>query len=677
MRRSRNSRGTSAGSRVFLAYAVASLVLVGLLGVLLVQGYRDDAARQSADQGRAQASVIEEMAVAPALDGADLAAGLTAIQRQRLQEATDLAIFHGSVLSLRLRSFAGQVAFSDDGSTAGGIPVSAPAFREAAAGRTDVAVVADSRRSSGMVIRVLQPVIAGASGQAVGVLELYLPYDAIAAHLHRQMYVTYWRLGAALAALYLVLALIAWSTSRSLRRYASRQEHEALHDALTGLPNRAAFRSRARETVAADGPRGAIVLVDLNRFKEVNDTLGHHAGDELLRVVASRLSGALGGAGIVARLGGDEFGLILPALPRDAVLDLLETARGELVRETLLDGVALRIEASFGVALYPEHGTDVEELLQHADAAMYQGKRGTADIVLYDRSQVAQPAHWLMVQTELRHALERDELVLHYQPKVRLADDGISGLEALVRWQHPRRGLLSPAEFLPAAEQSGLIEPLTAWVLRRALQDQAGWTALGQQWPVAVNVSARNLEAPGFPRVVAGLLAEHGTPPGRLLLEITETALAGDAATAADAVVELTALGIGVSVDDFGIGYTSLSQLRSVPVAEVKIDRSFVTDLDTDAPNQAIVRSVIALAHGLGLRVTAEGVETPAVSGWLADAGCDDAQGFHFARPTAWPHLLDLYLNPRGSGRHARAELDAAPAAAPVEPEFLNTGGIR
>jgi diguanylate cyclase (GGDEF)-like protein len=677
MRRSGNSRGTSAGSRVFLAYAAASLVLVGLLGVLLVQGYREDAARQSADQGRAQASVIEEMAVAPALDGADLAAGLTTTQRQRLQEATDLAIFHGSVLSMRLRSFAGQVAFSDDGSTAGGIPVSAPAFREAAEGRTDVAVVADSRRSSGMVIRVLQPVIVGASGQAVGVLELYLPYDAIAAHLHRQMYVTYWRLGSALAGLYLVLALIAWSTSRSLRRYASRQEHEALHDALTGLPNRAAFRTRARETVAADGTAGAIVLVDLNRFKEVNDTLGHHAGDELLRVVASRLSGALGGAGTAARLGGDEFGLILPALPRDAVLDLLETARGELVQETLLDGVALRIEASFGVALYPEHGTDVEELLQHADAAMYQGKRGTTDIVLYDSSQAVQPAHWLMVQTELRHALERDELVLHYQPKVRLADDGISGLEALVRWQHPRRGLLSPTEFLPAAEQSGLIEPLTAWVLRRALEDQSGWTALGQQWPVAVNVSARNLEAPGFPRVVAALLAEHGTPPGRLLLEVTETALAGDAATAAGAIVELTALGVGVSVDDFGIGYTSLSQLRSVPVAEVKIDRSFVTDLDTDAPNQAIVRSVIALAHGLGLGVTAEGVETPAVSEWLTDAGCDDAQGYLFARPTAWPHLLDLYLNPRGSGRHARVELATVAEAAPTEPDPLSTGGLR
>ena len=673
MRRRGGTTGrTRAGSRLFLSYAVASLVLVALLGGLLLRNYREDAARQGEEQGRAQAAVIEEMAVAPALDGADLAAGLTATQRQRLQEATDLAIFHGSVLGLRLRSFAGQVAFSDDGSTAGGIPVAHPAFRSAAAGRADVAVVTDADRSAGKVIRVLQPVIAGASGQAIGVLELYLPYDTIAAHLHRQMTVTYWRLGAALAGLYLVLALIAWSASRSLRRYASRREHEATHDGLTGLPNRAAFRARAQDAVTAAGAAGAIVLVDLNRFKEVNDTLGHHAGDELLTVVASRLSGALAGAGTVARLGGDEFGLVLPGLAGDEVLGLLEKARGELGRETRLGDVALRIEASFGVALYPEHGTDLENLLQHADAAMYQGKRGPSDIVLYDPARAGGPAHWLMVQAELRDALDRDELVLHYQPKIRYADHEIGGLEALVRWQHPERGLLAPAEFLPAAEQSGLIEPLTAWVLRRALADQAGWTALGQAWPVAVNVSARNLEAPGFPQFVAGQLAEHGTPPGRLLLEITETALAGDAATAARAVAELTALGIGVAVDDFGIGYTSLSQLRSAPVHEVKIDRSFVTGLDRDPQNQAIVRAVIALAHGLGLGVTAEGVETPQVSAWLARAGCDGAQGYLFARPEVWPHLLDLYLHPRGTGRHARAEQPAAPVTDP-----LTIGGPR
>ncbi|MEU4220259.1 EAL domain-containing protein [Actinoplanes sp. NPDC026623] len=672
-RRSAGRRGAT-GSRLFLAYAAASLVLVLLIGALLVRAYREDAERQGRDQGRAQASVIEEMVVAPALKEAELSAGLTAAERERLQDATDLAIFHDSIVRMRVRSFTGQVVFSDDGSTAGGILVSNPAFRAAAVGGTDVAVVADGRGRGrgGKIIRVLQPVIAGASGQAIGVLELYLPYHTIEVQLQRQMTVTYWRLGFTLAALYLLLALIAWSTTRSLRRHAARQEHEALHDGLTGLPNRAAFRERAKRAidgVAGSDAEGAIVLVDLNRFKEVNDTLGHHAGDELLKLVGSRLSRAMRAGDTVARLGGDEFGLVLPDLPEHAVLDLIEAARRELVRETVLDGVSLSIEASFGVALYPRHGTEIEELLQRADAAMYQGKRGTADIVVFAGDGAAHPTHWLTVQAELRHAIERDELVLHYQPKIRLADDEIDGLEALIRWQHPQRGLLPPAEFLPAAEKSGVIELLTGWVLRRALADQAGWTSLGQTWPVAVNVSARNLEAPGFAKSVADLLAEHGTPPGRLLIEVTETALAGDADTAARAIVELSELGIGVSVDDFGSGYTSMSQLRSVPVAEIKIDRLFVTDLDRDPQNQAIVRSVIELAHGLGCRVTAEGVETTQVSAWLARSGCDAAQGYLFSRPAAWPHLLDLFLNPRGTGRHARPES--------AEPARLTTGGPR
>ena len=657
----RTGRG-STSPRLFLSYAAASLVLVAVLGGVLLNGYRDDAGRQGEEQGRAQAAVVEEMAVAPALDGADLSAGLTKQQRERLQGATDLAIFHGSVIRMRLRTFMGQVVFSDDGSTAGGVPVTDPAFRAASAGGTDVTVVADSQRSAGQVIRVLQPVLAGASGAAIGVLELYLPYETIAAHLRRQMTVTYWRLGGGLVGLYLVLALISWSTTRSLRRYAARQEHEALHDALTGLPNRAAFRARAKaavDTAARTGIGGAVVLVDLNRFKEVNDTLGHHAGDALLKVVASRLSDSVRPGDTVGRLGGDEFGLILPALPVEETLSLLDGISRALVQETVLDGVPIAIEASFGVALYPQHSTSVEELLQFADAAMYQGKRGALNVVLYAEGGFTHPTHWLIVQAELRHALTRGELVLHYQPKVRLTDGEIGGLEALVRWQHPQRGLLQPAEFLPAAEQSGLIEPLTAWVLGQALADHAGWTAIGQDWPVSVNVSARNLETPGFPQLVAGLLAASGTDPGQLMLEVTETALAGDAEAAARTVVELTGLGVGVAIDDFGIGYTSLSQLRTLPIAEVKIDRAFVSYLDQDLQNQAIVRSVIALAHGLGCRVTAEGVETPQVSMWLTAAGCDEAQGYLFSRPVPWPALSELAHSPRSTGRHSADRLDA------------------
>jgi diguanylate cyclase (GGDEF)-like protein len=624
-------------SRLFATYLVASLLPLGALATLLLNGVQDDATKQGQDQGMAQAAVIAEMAVAPALDDADLTRGLTEGQRESLAKSTDLALYHGSVLRMRLRNFAGQVVYSDDGSTSGGVPVSDPSFHSASLGTAAAVLVADDSAAGGRIIRVLQPVFARASGEAIGVLELYLPYDKIDQRLREQMVVTYWRLGGGLGVLYLALGLISWSTTRSLRRYAARQEHEALHDGLTGLPNRESFRQKAAAAVNAG--HGAVVVVDLNRFKEVNDTLGHHAGDELLRVITERLRGGLRPQDTAARLGGDEFALILPGLGADEVRLLLEALRSVLTAEMVLDGVPLSIEASFGIALYPDHGSGVEELLRHADAAMYQGKRGTADIVLYTGERTAQPTRALMVQAELRHALERDELVLFYQPKVRLDDGAIVGVEALVRWQHPERGLLPPSEFLPAAEQSGLIEPLTAWVLRRALADQAAWTAAGRDWTVSVNVSARNLGADDFAGVVEPLLAEFGTAPGRLILEITETAMVEDEIAAMAAVQRLVARGVGFSVDDFGTGYTSLARLRGVPLVELKIDRTFVATVLDEPENQAIVHAVIALSRGLGCSVTAEGVETAEIAAWLAAAGCDEAQGYHYSRPVPWPQI--------------------------------------
>jgi diguanylate cyclase len=634
------------GSRLFAAYAAASLVPVVLLGAVLVRGSQRDALATGLEQGRAQAAVIEEMAIAPALTGADLDQQLTAAERQRLQDATDLAIFHGSVKRLRLRGFRGRVVFSDNGSTAGALPTSHHAFRAAAVGRTDVAIVQDPDGASGQVIRVLQPVVAKATGQSIGVLELYLPYSTIANHVQAQMRRTYWRLAAGLTALYAVLAFIAWSTTRRLRQHATQHQHEALHDALTGLPNRKWFRERAEDAVERGDPgaRGAIVLVDLDRFKDVNDTLGHHAGDELLRVVAQRLPASLRTDDTVARLGGDEFGLILPGIPDAAhALELLARVREELAAPIVLDGVPLSIEASFGVALYPAHGNTVELLLQHADAAMYQGKRGTSGIVVYESAAATHPTQWLIVQGELRRALEHHELVLHYQPKVELATGRICGVEALVRWDHPQRGLLPPAEFLPAVEQSSLIDPLTTWVLRRALTDHASWTTLGLPWPVAVNVSARNLEVEAFPGSVAELLAEFGVPANQLHLEVTETALAADAVAAARAVAVLAGQGIAIAIDDFGMGYTSLSQLRTLPIAELKIHQSFVMDLERDERDRAIVRSLIGLADGLGCRITAEGVETPDAAIWLAAAGCECAQGYLFAKPLAYGELINRY----------------------------------
>jgi diguanylate cyclase (GGDEF)-like protein len=634
------------GSRLFAAYAAASLIPVVLLGAMLVRGSQREALESGLEHGRAQAAVIEEMAIAPALTGADLDHQLTAAERERLQNATDLAIFNGSVIRLRLRGFRGRVVFSDNGSTAGALPTSHRAFRAAAVGRTDVAIIQDPDGAPGQVIRVLQPVVAKATGQSTGVLELYLPYSTIAKHVQAQMRRTYWRLAAGLSALYAVLAFIAWSTTRRLRRHATQHQYEALHDALTGLPNRKWFRERAEEAVERGqrGQRGAIVLVDLDRFKDVNDTLGHHAGDELLRVVAQRLLASLRTDDTVARLGGDEFGLILPGIPDAShALELLVRVREELAAQIMLDTVPVSVEASFGIALYPAHGTTVERLLQHADAAMYQGKRGISGIVVYEAATATVPTQSLIVQGELRRALERDELVLHYQPKVDLDTGDICGVEALVRWDHPQRGLLPPAEFLPAVEQSSLIDPLTTWVLRRALTDHATWTALGMPWPLAINVSARNLEAQAFPESVTELLGEFGVRANQLNLEITETALAADGVAAARAVAALAAQGIGIAIDDFGMGYTSLSQLRTLPIAELKIHQSFVMDLERDERGRAIVRSLIGLAAGLGCRVTAEGVEQPAAASWLAAAGCDCAQGFLFSKPLPYGELVNRY----------------------------------
>lgn len=637
------SRGAHTGSRLFALYAAISLVPVTALGVVLLHGYREQALQQGIEHGRAQAAVIEEMAIAPALRGTDLSRGLSAVELDRLQSATDLAIFNGSVARLRLRTFAGSVVFSDDGINRSTVGVSDPAFRTAVDGGTAALVLDDPRVAPGLVIRVLQPVFASTSGQATGVLEVYLPYDAIAKKVQTESRQTLWTLLGGLGALYLLLALVSWYTTLSLRRHAASREHQALHDGLTGLPNREWFRHAADKAVAESrrrGETGALVLVDLDRFKEVNDTLGHHAGDELLKIAGGRLATSLRTDDAIARLGGDEFGLILPRVGDAATaVELLTRVRESLAEDVVIDSTTLSVEGSFGVAMFPGGADNLEDLLKAADAAMYQGKRAAAGIVVHDPAKARSPGQSLSLQGELRRALLRDELVLHYQPKIALGTHTIVGVEALVRWEHPERGLLPPAAFLPVAEQSGLIEPLTAWVLNRSLSDHTRWSSV-VPWYVAVNVSAHNLESVTFPTSVVELLEELAVGPDCLQLELTETALAADTSIAAQVVRSLARRGIGIAIDDFGVGYTGLRQLRGLPVAEIKVDRTFVSGLATSERDRAIVQALIDLAHSIGCLVTAEGVETADTARWLAAAGCDYAQGFYFAKPQPWPDLV-------------------------------------
>jgi diguanylate cyclase len=638
-------RRSRMGASLFAVYAIASLVPVSVVGVVLMRGYHDDGVSHALDQGRAQAAVIAQMAIAPAIRGADLTEGLTPSERQRLSSATDLAIFQGSVFRLRLLTFTGAVSFSDDGSVRGTVPQSDPAFQAAASGAVDAQIVEAGTQTSAAAIRVLQPVIAESTGQAVGVLEVYLPYEPIAAKVRAESRGTIMRLALGLVALYAVLALISWWTTRALRRHAAEHEHQALHDPLTGLPNRELFRQQAEVALSRGRTKdgGALVLIDLDHFKEVNDTLGHPAGDELLRVVGRRLTEFLRTDDTVARLGGDEFGLILPrGGNRDETVALLIRVRDELGREVTLDGATLSVEASFGVCFYPDDADTVEELLQKADAAMYRGKHGTTGVVVYETAVSRPAADALVLQRELRRGLERDELVLHYQPKIELGTGRVTSLEALVRWQHPERGLLMPSDFLAVAERSELIEPLTRWVLRRALVDYTAWTDAGHDWTVAVNVSARNLSSLEFADTVRLMLHDADVRPNRLHVEITETALAFDADLAGQVVSALSAQGISVSIDDFGVGYTGLAQLRTLKVAEVKIDRLFIAGLPDNDKDRAIVRSIIDLGHRLGYLVTAEGVERQDVADWLVDAGCDFGQGYLWLRPSRWTEVLAM-----------------------------------
>lgn len=406
---------------------------------------------------------------------------------------------------------------------------------------------------------------------------------------------------------------------------------EQLRDPLTGLPNRQWLLERtwaALDEAERVGARSALMLIDLDRFRSVNDTLGHLAGDRLLVQIADRLRLALPRGAEAARLGGDEFAVLLPLA--DSTTSAARVARGlvaELGSPLDLDGLTLVLEASAGLAVYPDHALDAEGLLQRADVAMYQAKRDRTGVEVYESKRDSNTPDRLGLLGDLRRALDAHEVELHYQPKVRF-DGEVAGLEALVRWVHPERGKVPPDEFIAIAESSGLMPHLTEYVLETALAQVARWREQGIRVPVAVNVSPRDVHTPGFAGSVAARLARHGVPPGALQLEITEHVLLEDPQRAADTLAGLTAHGVKMSLDDFGTGYSSLVHLRRLPVSELKIDRSFVARLAVDTEDAEIVRCTVDLAHSLGLVVVAEGVEDDETWERLRDLGCDAVQGW-------------------------------------------------
>ena len=422
-----------------------------------------------------------------------------------------------------------------------------------------------------------------------------------------------------------------------LRLQNELNEHQSLHDALTGLPNRRLYLDRIDQAVLAsqrEGGRVAVMLIDLDRFKEINDTLGHHAGDELLRVVAERMRATLRATDTVARLGGDEFGILLPkfAEPGD-VVHLIDKLTRAIEAPVELEDLPIAVEGSIGVAIYPDDADSADGLLQRADVAMYDAKHENKAYSFYDKERDAHDPIRLSLVSELRRAMEEEELVLHYQPKATLATGRVDSVEALLRWNHPGRGMVMPDEFIPHAQETGLMKPLTQYVIRAACRQARAWLDDGLELAVSVNVSTRNLIDVEFPDEVKRALDDQGLEARFLQLEITEGTMLEDPFRTKVVLEKLRALGVHLAIDDFGTGYSSLAYLKNLPVHEIKIDRSFVMKMDEDADGHTIVRSAIDLGRNLGFEVTAEGVESEDVWQILQSLGCDTAQGYFLSKP--------------------------------------------
>jgi diguanylate cyclase (GGDEF)-like protein len=434
-------------------------------------------------------------------------------------------------------------------------------------------------------------------------------------------------------------------------RQQRRQADETIHrlaytDQVTGLPNRIRFHELVQEAVLTGQRKHrstALLLMDIDHFREVNDTLGHNRGDILLQQVGLRLRSALFTPDVVARLGGDEFGILSQVAATGDVKHVIQKIQDCLALPLMIDGIPIVVEASIGVASMPEHANDAITLLQLADIAMYRAKRLANDYAVYAPEFNLYSHERLGLMAELRDAIEQNQLLLHFQPKLELKTGRIVGKEALVRWQHPRLGLVPPDKFILAAEQTGLIGPLTRWVLNDALTSSQLARREGIRLQVSVNLSARLLHDPQLPKTIAEVLDATGTEPGLLMLEVTESAIVLDPKRAEENLVALSRMGTRISIDDFGTGYTSLASIKHLPVNEIKIDKSFVTNMLTNKKDEMIVRTVIEFGHNFDLTVVAEGVETKDILDALTVLGCDEAQGYFISKPQTFELLKSWF----------------------------------
>lgn len=642
-------------------FALMSIVPFAALGLVLAHTLEDAITQRTLATAREGAQLTSRLAIQPYVSAEDLQSGVPRERLRSLDAALRSAAGEEELARVRIWNRESQLVSAHD---RGQLGLTSPSenLQRALGGRisSEVGQVSDypDEREQGKLLQVYVPLVFTAGERPAGALELYLPYAPIARAIEHDTRKLYVMLAIGLAILYAALFRIVAGASRTLSRQAAANEHLALHDALTALPNRALLQERIEAALAArgvEGPELAVMILDLDRFKEINDTLGHHTGDILLQQVGARLRGALRKRDTVARLGGDEFAILLPEIS-DRADGLMERVREVVEKPFILHGLTLHLTASVGIAFSPEHGDDVDVLLQRADVAMYVAKETRSGCHVYTTESDRHSPSRLALGADLRRAIAQGELFLHYQPKVSLQALTTDTVEALVRWQHPERGLIAPNEFIPLAEGTGLIRPLTLAVLDQALSQCRAWEDAGTTLNVAVNLSVLNLLDEKLPEDVARLLNKRGVLPSSLELEITESTIMSDPERGLNVLEKLNAMGVSLAIDDYGTGHSSLAYLRRLPVQEVKIDRAFVTHMDSSESDAMIVRSTIELGHNLGLRVVAEGIETAEVMAELTRLGCDLAQGY-FLSPPLTAEELERWL---------RTPVRSAPAKTPL-----------
>ena len=676
-RRGKGSGRRAAGGLSLLArFGLLSFAMVLVMGLVLGRLLHDTVRDRVVGDAERTATIAARVGIIPAFDPADFTRNFAPPAADRLDALEDRlasSISDDGVVRVKVWNRQHWIIYSDNQRLIGRWFPSNALLRDSFAGRTASEVTDLSapeeleEREFGSLLAVYVPLRVDATGRftnraegdIVGSFEIYLPYAPIAATIRDDTMRLQIALAVGLLLLYLAVYRLVARASRRLERQSEENLHQALHDGLTGLPNRTLFSDRVEQALALsrrDGTDVAVMIVDLDRFKEINDTLGHDHGDELLVQVGTRLAQRLRSSDSVARLGGDEFAILLPRVttPDDARLVALELLR-MLEEPVEIGGLELDIHASVGVAVSPMHGEDVGALLQHADVAMYVAKATHSRVELYDPSIDNNSHERLELAAELRQAIEDRQLVVHYQPKVDALTWRVVGAEALVRWQHPERGLLGPGLFLPAIEHTELMRPLTEFVLEEAVRQAAVWRRRGWDVPVGVNLSARSVADETLPGRVERLLRQHGLPPRALELELTESAVLLNPERAAKVLADVHAAGVSIAIDDFGSGYASVAYLTQFPLDSVKIDQQFVIPLLEDAKARSIVQFTIDLGRTLELSVVAEGVENEELAQALAELGCDVLQGYGICRPAA-PDALDDFLT-----RHAMQLSELAP----------------